>query len=901
MKCLFKLMILFYGMIQSQFAFSQAFNACDTSVVSSANCTSTNILIYEPNQSTGTFAPPTKYISNGNPVPGKIGKLQFTYSVILDARNVDNFNYDANKWGIRFGLSSASPVDYYPGAGNLGSVTVSSKLNLSASGKNYFAGTVAVTLDFTNASNQLPTDIVGKMSNSSITLQPLYYNGSSPVARDSLAFQWQADQGAMINPPTISVTAQDQAFVVTLKGPSDTSAVLADSASSTLKATANNSISGYIIVYWLDSDAKGNATGCRASPGNWSFQINPAALSAASTKSYLCSYQQYQSSFKAGGTSSVIGCASAGMTGFLPLASGPAPLTADNVAIPYTPSYSNPNTIPSDSNGTPSGCYNVVYVPGSQTTWSKGNLKNGDIYGIMAWALNSVYDTTTNTVKPNYSLAHSNISYVTGVYIPLASTDKTPDLAKTKDCFVVTAASGDPNSSSVFYWRLLRDEYLTPIGFTKFYYQHAQSWAQWLDEHPRLKPALNFIFETSGKYFYKLSGLVKSFNEYISEKAKSLKNIFVQEASAQELPAQIIDEKSISVENHNTDKVSQTSSSSDNANKTAETPKEDKVPQTSSSSDNANNTAESPKDDKVPQTSSSSDNANNTAESPKDDKVPQTSSTSENTDKTKDLSPKEKPEDIQPKEENNPSVVEPIKEDLNSSPKKINKNIIPPTAQTPQKKEMRDKSSSYYYAKDEQPNYDLFITGGILMPTDDQKYYDKYYSSQQTAHFELGANYIWWFFDYLGLSLGLQGKYVFNKGSDNVTMLGTQQPINRQIYALIAEGIVGARFRNPRWAYIQPGVYLGVGAVRMREDSDSASSNSNTDKPLGVTKYSPIFEFGGNLDISLVPIFSITPGELGIFLSDVLLRLSIAYNNNPSPALSTSGIFLQGGFVFLFE
>ena len=887
MKSLFSLIILIYGIIQSQFVFSQSLNTCDSSVVSNAQCTSSGILIFEPNQSNGIFAPPTKYISSGNPIPGSIGKLQFTYSVALDARNVSGFNYDQSKWGVRFGLSSASPVDYYQGAGNLGNITVSTKLSLTANANNYFVGTVVVTLDFTNASNQLSTDIVSKMSNSSITLQPLYYNGSSPIAKDSLAFQWQADQGAMINPPTIEIKAQDQAFVVTLKGPSDTSAVLADSTSSTLKATTNNSVSGYIIAYWLDTDSKGKSTGCRASPGNWSFQINPAALSAANANSYLCTYTPYQSSFKAGGTSSAIGCTSAGMTGILPLASGAA-LTADNAAIPYTPSYSNPKTIPSDSNGTPSGCYNVVYVPGSQNTWSKGNIKNGDIYGVMAWALNNAYDTSSNTLKPNYSLAHSNISYVTGINIPLASTDKSPDLAKTKDCFVVTAASGDPDSLSVFYWRILRDEYLTPIGFTKFYYQHAQNWAQWLDEHPKLKPTLNFIFEKSGKGLYKLSGLMKSFNEFLSESGKNLKNIFIQEAGAQELPTQILDEKSISI--HQPKEEQQPTATSEDKSKPVQSVKEEQQP--TATSEDKSKPVQSVKEEQ--QSSVTSEDKSKPVQSVKEEQQP--SATSE--DKSKPVQ-NSKDEILETNPQNGEASKE--EENPNSSSKKINKNIMPPATHSPPKKEIRDKSLNYYYAKDEQPNYDLFITGGILMPTDDRTYYDKYYSSQQTAHFELGANYIWWFFDYLGLSLGLQGKYVFNKGSDNSSMLGTQQPINRQFYALIAEGIAGARFRHPRWTYLQPGVYFGVGALRMREDSDAANLDPNINKPLGVTKYSPIYEFGANLDISLVPIFSVAPGELGIFLSDILLRLSIAYNVNPSPALSTSGVFLQGGFVFLFE
>ena len=582
-------------------------------------------------------------------------------------------------------------------------------------------------------------------------------------------------------------------------------------------------------------------------------------------------------------------------------------MSADNAAVPYTPSYSNPNQIPRDSNGTPSGCYNVVYVPGTQSSWSKGNIKNGEIYGLMAWALNNAYDTSANTVKPNYSLAHSNISYVTGINISLASTDKTPDLPKSKDCFVVTAASGNPNSLAVFYWRILRDEYLTPIGFTKFYYQHAQSWANWLDQHPRLKPPLNFIFETSGKGLYKLSGFWKSTTEFFSKNVTKVKTLFIQEASAQELPADptILNSEKKVTEQAEIPPPSATQQENTTTVESNKSPTATQQENTSTVESNKSATATQQENTTTVESKNSATETKTEAEksTSKETNILPTSEPikEQNLNKT---SANESEKDHSKSSDENKQNGETLKEEEeDNSPPKINKNIMPLTPEQPPTKVIRDRSAAYYYPKEQQPNYDLFITGGILLPTDDKTYYDRYYNSQQTAHIDLGANYIWWFFDYLGISLGLQGKYVFNKGSGNISVLGTQQNIDRQFYALIAEGIIGARFRHPGWTYIQPGVYFGAGVNRFREDANtnSTNTNSNTDKPLGVTKYSPIYEIGANLDFSLVPIFSVTPGELGIFLSDILLRFSVAYNNNPTTALSTTGLFVQGGFVFLFE
>ncbi len=749
MKFLFSLFyIIFFNYITSQ-VFAQNLNVCSTSTVSAAQCGTSGVLIYSPGSSTATFAPPSATLS--------LGQLQITYSVTLDASTATSFTYDDTKWGVLFGPSSA--LAYYPGGSSLASnVTATAKTNIAISGSVY-AGTIVLTIDFTNAGNVLSSDITGLISSGKLQIQPLYVNNGSNVTNTSLAFSWQADTGAMLFGPSISVQAQDSAFVVNLSPPSSLNAAVANSAKTQLTATTNpNSLSGYVIVYWLDTDANGNSAGCKANPGGWQFQMNPVAL--ASPPLTTCLYTQYQSSFHTGGNSSAFGCPA--VSGILPFdntITSVSALTSDSAAIPYSPNISNPSQLPSGSDGMASGCYFVVYVPGSQSSWSKGNINNGDIYGVVAWALNSAYNTTTNTASPNYSLAHSNISYITGVDIPLASLDKSPNLPKTtSDCFVVTSASGNINSQSVFYWRIIRDEYLTPMGITPFYYQHAKNWAKWLDNHPKLKPALNTIFEYSGKMIYHTSGYLKKSKELFKTFNRNLENIWTQEAGAQELPI------------------------------------------------------------------------------------------------------------------------------------------------SPSNKDTEDTNKTLGYNLFQKPRYDIFITGGVLLPTDDKVYYDKYYSSQMTSHIEGGANYIFWFGN-LGISTGLLGRYLLNSDKASVSVLGVQQQYTRNFYSMNAEVLVGLRYRNPCWSYLQPGIFAGAGVARFREESSTGSSSSSTNnaKPVGISNYSPIFEFGGNLDINLIPLFSVHPGELGDILSDISLRLSASYNINPTPALSTTGIFAQARFVFLLN
>ncbi|KAB8033182.1 hypothetical protein [Fluviispira multicolorata] len=720
-------------------------DTCDTALADNVTCSPNSVAVYASGSSTASFTPPLSAKSN-------ISKLVLTYSVKLYDPTGNSFNYSDQNWGVRFVDSSGNnPVDYYPASANNAPVTMDIDASQIRTRSNIYVGTVILTLYFTDSSlgNTLPTSIANLIdqTNNALSIIPIY----SSTINTNLKFYWQADKGAMLYAPTISVNSQDSAFVVTLKPPTNLAAANVNSAGTNLTSVNANTLSGYIIVYWLDSDSSGQASGCKASPGNWQFYLNPISINnSAQNTSSTCTYTNYNISMKGGGVSAALSCTTtASILTFDSTLSGVTNLTADTAAIPF--SFSTPSDFASDSNGSPIGCYKVVYVPSSRSTWSKGYINNGEIYGVMAWALNSGYDTVNKVNSPKYSLSHSEISYVSPAKFPLASSEKTPSLPQSQsDCFFVTAASGNANSQAVFYWRVLRDEYLTPIGITPYYYAHAKKWAVWLDNHPRLKPATNFILEYSGKTIYHATGFVKNITENLKTFFSGFKKLLIQEAGAQELTGE----------------------------------------------------------------------------------------------------------------------------------KKNNSNEF------------------------QQPNYELFITGGILLPTGDKYLYDKYYSSQSTIHFELGASQVFWLNNF-GFSVGLLGRYLTNSSDDSVvTNTGVTQDFTRSIYAAMGEAIFAVRYRNPSFLYFQPGVFAGVGMMRLREEAKSGTApqaNDGTNQTSGITVWSPIYEFGANLDISLTTLASVSPWELGTLLNDVLLRTSVSYNLNPSPAISTTGIFVQAGFVFLLN
>ena len=198
-----------------------------------------------------------------------------------------------------------------------------------------------------------------------------------------------------------------------------------------------------------------------------------------------------------------------------------------------------------------------------------------------------------------------------------------------------------------------------------------------------------------------------------------------------------------------------------------------------------------------------------------------------------------------------------------------------------------------------QPRYDLSLSFGTWIPTQDKSYFKKYYSLHSPVYFAADISRFFWAGN-MGYSLGLLGRYTTNKEKASTkTDLNADLIYTRTFYTISAEFLGQMHYRNPKHPLFQPGLYIAAGVNRFRE-SASTDGSSNEDV-LGVTQFSPVYELGGTLDFSLSTIAKQSEMDLGDSLSDVLFRITAAYNQNPTKALSMSGFYVGVGFAFLME
>lgn len=764
----------------------------------SAWATSLSVSVCNTNGANCTFLPPNEVVTLSN--NRNLSSIKFTVSNVVNMSiNDTSAKRDTANWGIALSNTTGDKIycTSHTTSASCSGVTVSyvgdpTQITWAgpsgATNATYtVSGNVTVNLDFSQTGS-MPTNMSGILnSGGTIQAQLVFDTGNSADVNDPTypgiskgpSASWKADSGALTMAASIgSVLAQDSAFVVNLVAPTDTSAVCPAVSASTvcisnnstasatqLIATDANSVSGYLIAYW--KDGKWDASSQTYDPSSetcnsaqWSFTANPISYNSNNTTPvYACTFNQnWDPILGLGGVSSDLGCGNnPPSSDFLTGAPGP-----NGTAIPTFNNFTTDLQTLIDNPGQEqmtTGCLKLVYVPARQSSWSKTGVENGDTYGMMVWALNSSWP------QPTLSLAHSATSYITGTSFPLASLEKDPKLTKTSsDCFVVTAASGDVNSKAVFYWRILRDEYLTPAGITPFYYEHGKKWAAWLEEHPKLKPPLNFIFEKTGYSLYHLSEFFKTAKK---KWITNLKNVWEQSAYAEESP---------------------------------------------------------------------------------------------------------------------------LKADEPAGP--LERNLTPTQSNntTPQEKKPHIIL----------PRYDISIFGGVLLPIADKSYYDKYYPANSLLQGGLGANYIFWW-DSLGFSLGLQGRYLSTSQTADTEVLGSaKQDFSRSITTVMGEGVAGLRYRNPTWPMVQPGVYGAVGALHFRESGKANGASGNV-PAQGVSETSVIYEVGANLDFNLTGMLGYSESSLGAGLSEVLLRLTGTYNQNNTRALSSTGYFIQGGFVFLLN
>lgn len=459
-------------------------------------------------EKTGTSATVTpSYL----PKAGQVARdLQIIFYPRFTVKN-PKFVYDKSKWAVAVGnntqLLSGKDIVEVKEDGNFSSGEVRE-------------GQIKLTVRLT-AQGQWPDKITNESAltvidnRKSLKLLPYYsleggvVPGNSGTLQGLSAALMKDDVGAIIAPASIdSTVVTDGAFSIEFSAPSDTTAE--DTTTGEVKSVGKSNVSGFVVVYWKDSEC---------SAGGWTLKPNKVFDKAKTNSDLMCTYPGIEKSI-AGADACDLGCDKEQDDGFFG--------KSDDVvaAPPEFPSETG------TENAIKSGCLTIVRVAADgRTSYAVNNAVNGEAYGVMVYPLDS---------SGNIGSTRSRCIKAQSYNVEFASSRKSPDLGKSKsDCFVATAASGSSQSKTVHYWRVLRDTWLDKLGFSKFYYKHAPTWAAWLDAHPRLKPFVNTVLEWSGKNLVRTSQWALRMEERLKTSFEKLsvvlQSILVSEARADTL------------------------------------------------------------------------------------------------------------------------------------------------------------------------------------------------------------------------------------------------------------------------------------------------------------------------------------------------------------------------------
>lgn len=419
--------------------------------------------------------------------------LEITFYPKLTVKNA-NFVYDSSKWTVAVGnnvqfLTGADIIDIKED-GNFASGEIRE-------------GQVKLTVRLTTQGqwpDKITNDAALTTNNGRKALKLLpYYSldgavapGNSGTLQGVSAVFMQDDIGAIQAPAKITSTAvSDSAFSVEFTAPEDTTAF--DTSDGTLKNVGSSNVSGFVVVYWRDSE-------CQS--GGWSFKANEVYDKNETGADLQCSYP--------GLTDAVSGAESCNLGCSTSVAGELFDKSANDVAIPL-----ELPTGTGSENEIQRGCLRVARVRADgRTSYAVNNAINDENYGVMVYPLDS---------SGRIGSMRSTCSQLKPINVEFVSSRKTPGLGKTKsDCFVATAASGSTQSAAVHYWRILRDTWLDPLGLSVVYYRYAQSWARWLDAHPQYKPALNKALEWSGQHLVSLSQWLSSAKKNVQSFTQTL-------------------------------------------------------------------------------------------------------------------------------------------------------------------------------------------------------------------------------------------------------------------------------------------------------------------------------------------------------------------------------------------
>ena len=443
--------------------------------------------------------------------------IEITFYPKLTVKNA-SFVYDKSKWTVAVGNN----VQFLTGAD-----IIDIKEDGNFTSGEMREGQIKLTVRLTTQGqwpDKITNDAALTTNNGRKALKLLpYYSldgavapGNSGTLQGVSAVFMQDDIGAIQAPAKITSTAvSDSAFSVEFTAPEDTTAF--DTSDGSLKDVGRSNVSGFVVVYWRDSE-------CQS--GGWSFKANEVYDKNKAGADLQCTYPGLTEAVS-GTESCNLGCSTA-------VADELFGKSGADVAVPLEfPSETGPE------NEIQRGCLRVARVRSDgRTSYAVNNAVNDENYGVMVYPLDSSGQigsmrSTCSQLKPR------NVEFV--------SSRKTPGLGKSKsDCFVATAASGSSQSAAVHYWRILRDSWLDPIGLSAVYYRYAQSWAHWLDEHPQYKPTLNTALEWSGKHLVSLSqwfsSAKKNIQSFTQNLAHTIGSILFPEARADDSTPTNLDE-----------------------------------------------------------------------------------------------------------------------------------------------------------------------------------------------------------------------------------------------------------------------------------------------------------------------------------------------------------------------
>jgi hypothetical protein len=461
-----------------------------------------------------TIDPPAPPLVNSG-----LNTLKVSFRVAIDRTNFPGFTYNRDNWKIGFQK-----------VGEVGSIiSLASSDTVTSSGGTSLSGnvsTVDVTLTAALGSGSLPADVAAILTATEtagrreVLLVAIYREGNDSTSSDrTVKMTWTSDLGVLVNGPTAGTpTVSDENAVLRWSPPSDKSSVKRDS-NGVLVSAGSSSVSGYLVAYW-------DVAACGAAGAEWKWATN-SQLDSSGTSRVLstCNYaasSAAQSSDSASATACSLGCST-------DIGADTSGKSEEDVAIPaYVPTAAEVGDVFSV------GCYKVIRVAarssGGESSVALDGVSNEKYYGAVVYALDS---------SGHVSLGRSACVFARPTVVPLPADGLTGGAKKSKsDCFVATAASGRPDSRAVHYWRVIRDKMLGNSAFVSWYYRNGPSLASWLDEHARLKPAVNFVLENSGRWIVASEQVLSRFSKWFSFTSSRglsmLESVFVSEARAED-------------------------------------------------------------------------------------------------------------------------------------------------------------------------------------------------------------------------------------------------------------------------------------------------------------------------------------------------------------------------------